>query len=233
MDHTEALGIHATERYVLGELSTSEAEAFEQHYFGCAHCAADLESATALIANAQAVFRQEAAPVRRASARRSRVSAWKTFLAGLRPRFALATTALASIVLGGVCLYQTLVSIPRLKQAAFASNTAFVLPAFALAGRARGDETTISIPRDARSFSVSFDIDPQAGYPEYRCYLKDRARSVRFPLRTRAPAAGEPITVSLPARELQPGRYDLVVDGLRGTEVAAGISSFPFILEFK
>jgi hypothetical protein len=235
MDHTEALGIHATERYVLGELSTSEREAFEEHYFGCPECAADVESAMALIANSRAVFREEPALGRSISpaGRPGWVSTWKDFLSGLRPRLALVATSLASIVLGGLCLYQTLISIPQLKEAAYAANAAFVLPAFALAGRSRGDETTISISREARSFSVSFDIDPQAGYPEYRCSLRDSAGAVRFPLRTPAPAGGQPVTISLPTRELQPGRYELVVDGLRGAQVAAGISSYPFTLKFK
>ena len=56
MDHMEAIEMHATERYLLGELSTSETAAFEEHYFSCADCAADLESGTILFANAKAVF---------------------------------------------------------------------------------------------------------------------------------------------------------------------------------
>src|SRR5262245_21966400 len=140
MDHTEALGIHATERYVLGELSTSEAAAFEEHYFACADCTADLESATSLIANARAVFQQTPQLGRRRSVATTRNwwSLWRDLLASLRPRLAVAATSLASIALGGVWMYQTLVTIPRLKQAAVAADTAFVLPAFALAGTSRG-----------------------------------------------------------------------------------------------
>jgi hypothetical protein len=234
MDHTEAIEMHATERYLLGELSSSETAAFEEHYFTCPDCAADVESATALVENAKAVFQEEAAPDRgRLVAQPTRrPSAWGNLLAAFRPRFALAT-GFATVLLGAICSYQALVSIPRLKEAAYSANSAFVLPAFALAGRARGDEATISIPRDTRSFAVYFDLDPQAGYPEYRYVLKDAAGSVRFALRGHAPAAGQPVTVSVPTRELQPGRYDLVVNGLRGAQEEAGISNFPFILQFN
>lgn len=156
----------------------------------------------------------------------------ENLLAGFRPRLAIATT-FASIFLGAVCSYQALVLIPRLKDAAYTANSAFVLPAFALAGRARGDEATISIPRPARSFAIYFDIDTQTGYPEYRYLLKDAAGSVRFAVRGPAPAAGQPITLFLPARELQPGRYELVVNGLTGAQEQAGIANFPFTLQFK
>jgi putative zinc finger protein len=235
MDHTEALEMHATERYLLGELSTSENEAFEEHYFGCPDCAADLESATALIANAKAVFREELEPGRRTSGahRRNWWSAWMDLLTGFRPRFAIAVTSLASVALGGVCLYQTLVSIPHLKEAAYAANKAYVLPSFALAGRARGDEAPISIERGTPAFSIYFDIDPQAGYTAYRCVLKDRAGSALFDVPAPAPAAGQPIALWVPARGLQPGSYDLVVNGLRGERETPGISDYPFTLQFK
>jgi len=235
MDHTEALENHASERYLLGELSASEIQEFEEHYFGCADCAADLESATAFVANARAVFRREPEPERQTSASPESGwwGGWNRLLAGFRPGFAVAATSVATLALGAVCLYQAFVSIPRLKEAAYASNRAIALPSFALAGRARGDGATISIPRDSRYFAIYFDIDPQAAYPEYRCVLKDQAGSVRFTVRAAAPPAGQPITVLLPARELEAGKYDLVLGGLRGEREEAGISHYPFTLEFR
>src|SRR5215467_6228814 len=38
MSHDQAVSIHAAERYVLGELSDAEREAFESHYFDCREC---------------------------------------------------------------------------------------------------------------------------------------------------------------------------------------------------
>jgi len=234
MDHTEALELHATERYVLGELSTTEAAAFEEHYFVCADCTADLECATLLVANARAVL-PETVPARTPAAARPRTwwSGWKGLLEAFRPRLAMAATSFASLALGGVWIYQTLVTIPRLKQAAVAADTAFVLPAFALAGTSRGDGATVSITPDTRSFAVSFDMDPQTAYPEYRGILKDATGAVRFTFQFSPPPTGQPVTVSLPAHKLQPGKYDLVVDGLRGAQAATSISTFPFTLQVK
>jgi hypothetical protein len=41
MDHSDATGIKAVERYMLGDLSVSEVEEFERHFFDCPQCSAD------------------------------------------------------------------------------------------------------------------------------------------------------------------------------------------------
>jgi len=56
MDHSQAIETQAAERYLLGELSASEAEDFEQHYFECTDCAEAVESGGVFIANARAVM---------------------------------------------------------------------------------------------------------------------------------------------------------------------------------
>jgi hypothetical protein len=194
-----------------------------------------VESAATLVANAQAVWRENPEQVRGTSEAHPRNwwSAWNGLLAPFRSRLAVAAVSLAGVALVGLWTYQTFVTIPRLKEAAVAADTAFVLPAFALAGASRGEAPAISITPGARSFAIYFDIDPQAAYPEYRCLLKDAAGSVRFALRFAAPAAGQPMTVSLPAHKLQPGRYDLVVDGLREGRETQTIASYPFVLQIK
>jgi len=235
MDHAEALAIHATERYVLGELSTSDAAAFEEHFFECVDCAADLESATVLVANARTVFRMDTELGRSTAVPRARSwrSAWNAFLTGSRWRFATAAAALAGLTLGVLWTYQTFVTIPRLKEAAVAAETAFALPSFALAGTSRAEEPTISIGPNTPSFAIYFDIDEQGGYPEYRCVLRDSAGTARFTLRVAAPPAGEPMTLSLPAHKLQAGRYELVVNGVREGREKPGIAVYRFNLEIK
>jgi hypothetical protein len=38
MSHDQAVSSQAAERYVLGELTSSERDAFESHFFDCAVC---------------------------------------------------------------------------------------------------------------------------------------------------------------------------------------------------
>src|SRR5262245_3137664 len=54
MDHTEAVETLAPERYLLNEMTVEDQEAFEEHYFGCAECAADLRAGSAVIAGVRA-----------------------------------------------------------------------------------------------------------------------------------------------------------------------------------
>src|SRR5260221_1665908 len=50
MDHNEAVETQAPERYLLNEMAVEDREAFEEHFFGCAECAADLRAEAALVA---------------------------------------------------------------------------------------------------------------------------------------------------------------------------------------
>lgn len=71
MDHTEALDTHATERYLLGELSAAETDAFEEHYFDCLTCAEDVRLGTSFMEAGKRLVREpaaEAAPAAKAAA---------------------------------------------------------------------------------------------------------------------------------------------------------------------
>src|SRR5947209_2917514 len=69
MEHAEAVKLNAVEKYVLGEFTPSEREAFEEHYFDCADCAADIKAAAVFVDNARDLMRPapqaEAVPVQR------------------------------------------------------------------------------------------------------------------------------------------------------------------------
>lgn len=49
MDHFEAVAAGMVERYVLGELSGAERDAFEEHYFSCRTCSSELRAALDVI----------------------------------------------------------------------------------------------------------------------------------------------------------------------------------------
>jgi anti-sigma factor RsiW len=61
VDHQSAVDRNLTERYVLGELETAEADEFEEHFFDCAACADDVRRASILAANLKAVLLDESA----------------------------------------------------------------------------------------------------------------------------------------------------------------------------
>jgi len=48
MDHQEALRRSAVEKYLLNEMPQPERDEFEEHFFGCQECAADLRATAAV-----------------------------------------------------------------------------------------------------------------------------------------------------------------------------------------
>ena len=46
MDHEVARTSHAVERYLLGEMPSSERDEFEEHYFACTDCASEIRFAS-------------------------------------------------------------------------------------------------------------------------------------------------------------------------------------------
>jgi hypothetical protein len=58
MDHASAVETYAAERYLLGELSDAESEAFEEHYFDCATCAEDVRHGSQLMQGGREIARE-------------------------------------------------------------------------------------------------------------------------------------------------------------------------------
>jgi hypothetical protein len=117
MNHQEAIDNQTAERYVLGELSEAECDAYEQHFFTCAVCAEEIKLATQFMDAARKVVQKDRKSALYSSmGRRSIVWGGRTnFRSFLRPGFAVAASALLAV---GLTLigYQNLVTIPQLKQ---------------------------------------------------------------------------------------------------------------------
>lgn len=202
MDHTQAIEKQAAERYLLGELSASEAEDFERHFFECTDCADAVDAGGSFIEGARVALRRPLpADPQRAIERRGRAK----FL--WWPQGALAC---AAAVLAAVVVYETAFVIPGLRQAA---SSAQVLPAFQLAGATRGEAAPLQLSRAAPFVSLAADIPPEATYPKYVCTLTSGGRTI-FRVMANAPEAGQPITVLAPTKGLDSGSYELTISGI-------------------
>src|SRR5271163_489517 len=116
MNHTDAVSNAAVDRYLLGQLSASELEEFEQHFFDCLECSRELHAGAVFEDNARAVFREEAvaaavAPAKSRTPAETRQSLWGWFWQ--RPWNA--APALAALVLAAVTVYQASIVIPGLR----------------------------------------------------------------------------------------------------------------------
>ena len=115
MDHSEAVRLQAAEKYVLGELSQQLRDEYEEHYFDCQDCAAELKATVAFVDSARGILRAEKPAGAEPEKVAARTAPW---MAWLRPAFAVPVFALLLLVIG----YQNFVSIPRLQRKTVSSG---------------------------------------------------------------------------------------------------------------
>ena len=202
MDHNSAVKLEACEKYVLGELSPELREAFEEHYFSCAECAAQLRSTVELAAGSRQVFAEApalAATVGAAARERSGWFAW------LRPAIAVPAFAALLLVIG----YQNFFTIPQLRESAAPR----VLPMFSLiAANTRGETVPEFSARPDEPLGLYVDVPADPAYSAYVIRLQDPNGNT-VPLRslTYAEAQKTQVVVINPGKKA--GNYSLVVLG--------------------
>ncbi len=210
MDHNRAVESQAVERYLLGEMNPEERDVFEEHFFTCEECAAEVRAGARFRANSRQILPEFSTS--RAETRQKRFRDWWR-----PPALAWAAAALAAVV-----VYQAAIQMPSLRRQLRAQS----VPALALHANTRGD-TVPRVSASAGLFLVYFDL-PSPAAPDYQCILTDALGKVvdNFPA---ASKPNEPLNVLLDRSRLSPGRYTLT---LRSTsEAGAPPNQFIFIVE--
>jgi anti-sigma factor RsiW len=220
MDHAEATRRFAAEQYLLGELSESEREEFENHFFACPECAETVEADVALVANTRAVFR-EGARFPHAPA-----PAWKKWLGldwGFAPAAALVGCLLMLVVVG----YQNMVQIPALLHRN-ESGALAMAPAIPIRAARRQQALTFSRRKGMLSLTVAHEWEQE--YSGYAAEI-ERSRDHRVALNTQIAATPADLSVSVRPEGLETGPYTLTIYGLRedSTEKTA-VARVPFTL---
>jgi len=208
MDHEVANQTHAVERYLLGEMTSSERDAFEEHYFACTECADEIRSASVTVRDMKHALR-ELAPGRKASS-----PGW---LSWLKPQFLVPTFAAFSLAV--VVGYQSAVIMPDLK-APRSMNSAVILD-----GQTRSGAPTLRVGEPLR-FLTAVGADPDG---RLFVELVDTPGTVIRSGEVPAPAPNRPLDVYFPGT-LNAGRYHLVVREDRGGKELAR-SSFEVVNE--
>jgi hypothetical protein len=186
MEHSEANDTMASARYLLGELNEEERNAFEEHFFGCGECAADVRSGSSMVDSIRAG---------RAAALPSRHVAFAPWLLA-----AAASIAAAFFGIQNSALKQD-VAQPE------------VLRSYSLltAGTRSATQTVIEDP--SKPFALFMDIPPDPPQAQYRIEILDAGGRSVLSLPVSADAARDTVTVYVPAGRLKSGSYTVVAAG--------------------
>jgi len=203
MDHNEALQFQACEKYLLGELSQAQRDAFEEHYFSCAECAIQLRSAADFLGASREILAaspvQQTKPDADLAPRR-----WTSWF--MQPAFAVPAFALLLLVIG----YQNFVTIPGYKQAAAPR----VLPMHSLiTANTLGDESLRFIVPADQPFGLYVDAPYDPAYSTYLLTLLSPSGAAT-PLRSLNAAEAQKTQIIAINPGRQAGKYTMVVSGL-------------------
>jgi Putative zinc-finger len=224
MDHNVAVREKMTEKYLLNELGAEVRDEFEEHFFDCAECAADVGAAHEFVQRSKVVLAEKPEASRVRSSRGDERQVSRGWFAWLRPAFAVPVMALLLVVVG----YQNLVTVPRLTQAV---NQPQVLAATTVNLLTYGSNASPLAIHEGESFLVNVIIPPGHNYSSYRVDLHNPAGGVES---VAIPASADdtwPIRFSGPNR--QRGTYKLSVYGVtpQGQDQQVGSGSFDLQIE--
>ena len=201
MEHQEAIRTRAVERYLLGEMLEDEQAAFEEHYFDCRVCAADVTEETRLLVAGRGVAAEPSnvVPMR------------------LRWFPAAAAASLIFGLLGTGAGYR--VALWQERQSELLQPPVQIETGTSRAG-APGEVKTVS-----SGGQVRFDVPPHDDAMQYASVITCGGEIQSTHLISRKRAAEE---VFLDVGELPAGPCELVIEGVRKDGNRFEITSSPF-----
>ncbi|HEV2701668.1 MAG TPA: zf-HC2 domain-containing protein [Steroidobacteraceae bacterium] len=226
MDHQEAIRLGAVERYLLNDLPGPLRDEFEEHFFNCRDCAADLRMTADFID----ISRKE---LRRGNLGSAAPKTLKRSWLELFARPALLAPAFA--VLLAVIVYQNGVVLPRFKE----QNTRLRQPGIVttvsfIGANSRGGSEPSFKGSAGQPILLSFDIPATQQYPGYLCLLIDSSGAVSWRVPVSAAQAQDTVSINVPAGALHAGDYALVVQGIGAPDAsqprAAELARYRFAL---
>jgi Putative zinc-finger len=206
MDHSDAVRLKATERYLLNELDPEQLDQFEEHLFDCPNCALDVRAAAMFLEQSKNVLSQPPGDV---AAMRS-TPARKGWFSWRRPAFALpAVAALLAII-----AYQNLVTYPHMQNARHRPQ---VMPWASVNVGTWGAGGPVVAASPGQGFLLFVRIPPEGGYASYTADLYNPAGRLEWSLNFPAGSGQDQWPIQIPAAKREAGTYTVVV---RGTTAA-------------
>jgi hypothetical protein len=221
MDHDAVVRQQMTERYLLDELESGARDEFEEHFFGCPECAADVRAGALFVEQSKAVLAEKTDRILAAVPVSAAIPVKPGWFAWLRPAIALPIMALLLVVVG----YQNLVTYPHLEQAV---NSPRVLPWASVNVGTWGSNAPVITTRPGEGFLLFARIPPDSAYSSYSAELYNSANKLEWSLKIPASTVVDQWPLQVPGANREAGSYILKVHGLTtaGDSREVGQASF-------
>ena len=205
MEHAYASEHRLVEQYLLEELSPDVRDEFEQHFFDCRECAAELRMTSEFLQAARTeLLRSVAETVSQAMEPRFSLRN----LLQWRPVFAVAAFAACLLVV----VYQNAITLPRLRNEVARVDSPAVLPSLSLVGgNSRGGGLPSVNTNGAGWILLQVDIPMQEGAWGYTCALYSPQHDLLWSVPVSAEAAKDTVSLHAPLGDAASGTYSLVV----------------------
>jgi hypothetical protein len=212
MDHNQSTNLMAVEKYLLEELTPQQRDEFEEHFFDCQECAADLRETATFMATARQEFKANPFP------KPGKGAKGKSFSTSFWPTAVVWSALAASLLL---VAFQNLVVFPRFKTEIAELKAPEILPVISLVGgNSRGDQTPVATAAATHPFLLSLDIPTQDRFSSYTCLLYSPSGTLAWRVDVSAKEARDTVSIRVPSTDQLPGKYILAVQGnLAGTSV--------------
>jgi anti-sigma factor RsiW len=198
MDHDVVVSNYTAERYLLGELTETEREAYEEHYFDCAECAEEIQCGAEFVQMVREVGNEEP---RNDQPVRGPAAIWRS--GWFRP---MAAAACGLLALGlSVNVYQTF----RTQSAHF---KAAPLTVALTESRSPAEEGPV-VPAN-QEVRLKFPISP-GGYKAYHLMVVGHYDGAAITGMITAEAISLPAELQLAEHQLKPGKYSVIVNGIK------------------
>jgi hypothetical protein len=208
MTHDQAIREQAVERYLLGELAGEAREQFEEHFFDCEICAADLKNGALLVDTLRTEPWAAPSPQRgmHLVPKRS-ISTW------LRPWL---VPALAASLL--VIAYQNILVLPAMRKATSAVQSPALMSNVVLANiDARGAEIPKITAPVHGAFVISLDIPTKSEDVSYICALYNASGERLWQMPVTSQQAENTVFLRVPADKAAAGQNEIRVLGVPST----------------
>lgn len=230
MRHEQVVEDHLVEQYLLQEMSAALRDEFEEHYFDCRECAADVKATAAFLEVAREELRRPSPVEERVTS--SPVGEVKKWWAGLwTPAFAF--SALAACLL--VVLYQNVVVLPGIRTEVAELRAPEIAPTVSLIGAAtRGGEVPSVSPGGAHTLVLQVDIPTQPQFVAYACNFYSPEQKLLGSVNVSPQQAKDTISLRMPLAGGQPGQYSLVVHGkssASGSSTGVDLARYNFLVK--